>query len=322
MQQAPAGAMIVVLAAESAVAEHLAGFDGLGIAAVNAPEVIVVSGPVESVARLRSHLDAARVLHRMLPAQRAFHSWLMADAAAGLDEVARTIVPRAATIEVISSVSGEPLPRGCLRPVGYWAQQLRSPVRFQAAVESAMRRARVVFAEVGPGTGLIGSVRQVPLARKAAMVAVQARRGELLNGVGTLWASGVEVDWATVRAGAGAHRVRLPTYPFAATRHWLDAPALAAPAPATADAEAATEGAEASTGGPEDVLGEIVELWRSMLGVPVVQADSDFFALGGESLLFIRMISRVRRRFGVAVEIADLVHAPTPEAITAQVRGE
>jgi hypothetical protein len=32
------------------------------------------------------------------------------------------------------------------------------------------------------------------------------------------------------------------------------------------------------------------------------------------------MVSRVRRKFGVAVEIADLADGTTPEAIAAQVR--
>lgn len=322
MQQAPPGAMIVVLAPEQAVLEHLAGLDGLGIAAVNAPEVIVVSGPAASVARLRERLDVARLLHRTLPAQRAFHSAMMADAAARLNEAARDIAPRAAKLEVISSVSGEPLPRGGLRPAGYWAQQLRSPVRFQSAVESAMRRPRVIFAEVGPGTGLIGSVRQIPSARKAAMVAVQARRDELFSGIGALWASGVDIDWSAVRAGTQAQRAQLPTYPFAGVRHWLEAPEPAGPAASPGALGPAPEVPPADAG-PGDALETIIELWRSMLGVQAVRADSDFFALGGESLLFIRMISRVRRRFGADVEIADLAHAPTPEAIAARVtRGE
>ncbi len=66
---------------------------------------------------------------------------------------------------------------------------------------------------------------------------------------------------------------------------------------------------------------QIAEIWRSLLGVPTVGADSDFFTLGGESLLFIRMIAQVQRRFGVPVRIAELADAPTPRAIAAHVIG-
>ncbi|GGQ92184.1 type I polyketide synthase [Kitasatospora griseola] len=315
MQQAPPGAMLVVLAGEAAVLEQLGAFEDLGIAAVNAPEVVVVSGPAESVAEFRKRLDGAGILHRLLPAQRAFHSWMMADAAAELDEEARGIEPRPAEFAVISSVDGGLLPPGATRPAGYWGRQLRSPVRFRAAVEAATGRPRVVFVEVGPGTGLIGSARQVPQAAGSATVPLQARRDELLSGLGALWAGGVAVDWAAVRGGADVGRVSLPTYPFAAERHWIDAAAPASPASAPGAATGAEEG-------PGDALDEVVELWRSMLGVAAVGPDSDFFALGGDSLLLIRMISRVRRRFGVAPEIAEFADTPTPRAIAAQLRNE
>jgi phthiocerol/phenolphthiocerol synthesis type-I polyketide synthase E len=308
MQQAPEGGVVVVLASEFVVREHLTDLDGLDIASVNAPEVIVVSGLVESLALLRERLGGSGVPHRVLPAQRAFHSWMMVDAAIQLGAMAATIEQRALSLDVISSVSGRLLPKDGRRPPGYWADQLRSPVRFQEAVVSAMSRARVIFVEVGPGTGLIGSARQIPEARQTPMVALQPRRGDLLSGVGGLWTNGVDVDWAAVRAASGAVRVPLPTYPFAKTRHWLDGRAQADPAsPVNGDE------------GQDTVLQQIIDIWRSLLGAAAVEAGSNFFTLGGESLLFIRMISQVQREFGVSVELAELADAPTPAAIAAQV---
>lgn len=298
MQEAPEGGMVVVLATEPEVRGFLSGLEGLEVASVNAPEVVAVSGPLPALGLLRSRLEEAAVLHRILPAQRAFHSWMMAEAASRLEEVEH----RASAFDVISTVTGALMPHDGLRPPGYWAEQLRSPVRFQDAVTAAAGRSNVVFVEVGPGTGLIGSARQ---STAAPMVALQPKRGELLKGVGALWAAGVDIDWAQVRSGS-ASRVSLPTYPFARTRHWLDV---------VATVDSAVETVAPS----DDVLEQILEIWRSMLGVPTVEAGSDFFELGGESLLFIRMISQVRRRFDVSVEIAEIADAPTPATIAAQV---
>lgn len=320
MMRAPEGGMVVVLAAESAVSGHLVGLDGLDIAAVNAPGVTVVSGTVASLTRLRARLDGSGVQHRLLPASRAFHSRMMAGAAAELGTVAAAVETNARTLDVISSVSGRLLAKGGRRPPGYWAEQLRSPVRYQDAVVSAATGlSRVVFAEVGPGSGLIGSTRQIPQAQAAPMVALQPRRGDLLSGIGGLWANGVAVDWAAVRAGTSATRVPLPTYPFAEERHWLDAPA---PPAASADPQGEADAPAAVDDGPGTALQQIIDLWRSMLGVPGVEADSDFFELGGESLLLIRMVSQVQRRFGVPVSIAEFADAPTPQAIAAQVLRE
>ncbi|WP_327072304.1 acyltransferase domain-containing protein [Kitasatospora purpeofusca] len=324
MRRAPEGGMLVVLAAPAVVRAELAGPDELDIAAVNAPEVVVVSGPVDALTRLRARLDTAGIQHRVLPTERAFHSRMMAGAAAALDAVAAAVEAKPGEVDVISTVSGRVLPAGGLRPPGYWAEQLRSPVRYQDAVVTAAARGRTVLVEVGPGSGLIGSARQIPEARQAPVVALQPRRGDLLRGLGALWASGVELDWAAVRAGAPAVRAPLPARPFAAERHWLDTPAARdAPVPVAdrVPVAAPVPVADPAADDEDRTVQQIAEIWRSLLGVPTVGADSDFFTLGGESLLFIRMIAQVQRRFGVPVRIAELADAPTPRAIAAHVIG-
>ncbi len=309
MQEAPEGGMLVVMAHPAALAAHLAELAELDVAAVNAPDVTVVAGPMAPLAALRERLDAVGVVHRTMPAGRAFHSRMMAGAAAELATV--PVTHRARTVDVISSVSGALLPRGQVRGAGYWPEQLRSPVRFLDAVRTAVAAEPVVFVEVGPGTALIGTTRQIPEAADAASVALQPRGSgarDLATAAGALWSLGVAVDWAALRDGRPARRVTLPTYPFARTRHWLDV-ARAAPA----------EAPEPMAAG-DSVLDEVVELWRSMLGATEVDADTSFFAAGGESLLFTRMVSRAQRKFGVAVSMADLASAPTPTTLAAQVR--
>lgn len=303
MQEAPEGGMLVVLASRADVEAHLPA--ELDVAAVNAPEVTVVAGPVAALEILRARLDAAGITHRAMPASRAFHSRMMSGASAGLAAVPVTHRPR--TVDVISSVTGAVLPRGQVRDAGYWPRQLRSPVDFQAAIATAAARTSVIFVEVGPGTALTGSVRQI--AAGATTVAVQPRRSgarDVAAAAGTLWSLGVPVDWAAARTGRAA-RVTLPTYPFARTRHWLDpaSPAPAAPAPVAAAGDS--------------VLDAVVTLWRSMLGNPDIDADTNFYAAGGESLLFIRMVSRVQRTHGITVSVADLATTPTPRALAAQI---
>ncbi|SDI17284.1 Acyl transferase domain-containing protein [Actinokineospora alba] len=313
MQDAPEGGMVVVMAGEAEVWARLADLPDLDVAAVNAPEVTVVAGPVPALDALRSRLDAAGVAHRTMPARRAFHSRMMADAAADLGREAATVAHRPRTCEVISSVDGATLPRGQARDSAYWQGQLRSPVRFRDAVLAAADLANVVFVEVGPGTALSGMTRQIPEAGGKAVVSLQPRRTareggcDVLAGAGTLWSLGVAMDWEATRTGRTHSRVTLPTYPFARTRHWLDVE----PAPVTAVVEAAEEA--------DSVLDKIIAQWRSLLGSADVTADTSFFEVGGESLLFIRMVSQTQRKFGVTVSVAELSAAPTPRALAAQI---
>ena len=54
----------------------------------------------------------------------------------------------------------------------------------------------------------------------------------------------------------------------------------------------------------------LAAIWSELLGVPEVGIDEDFFELGGDSLLAIKMVSRARRQ-GLQVEPSDAVANPT-----------
>ncbi|MBM0276022.1 acyltransferase domain-containing protein [Micromonospora sp. STR1s_6] len=314
MQDTPEGHLLAVLAGPSTVATHLAGLDELDIAAHNAPEVTVVAGPPAQLATFRERLGVAEVPCRALPAQRAFHSRMMADAARLLGVEADRVTHRPRTIPVVSSVDGALLDAGRPRAAGYWAAQMRSPVRYHDALLTALDRPDPVLVEVGPGTTLTSMARQTPQGRHVPGFAVQPRptqradAADVLAGLGGLWTAGVPVDWAAVRGDTRARRVALPTYPFARTRHWLDA----TPAPVPDDVEPAPPPATAGEG---TVLGEIVQLWGRLLGSPDIGPDTNFFTVGGESLLFIRMVNQVQRRFAVRIPMEQLSAEPTPRIL-------
>src|SRR5436305_13585948 len=71
----PAGAMLAVSLSEAEVGELLGGASGdLSLAAVNAPDLVVVSGPPAAVAALADRLQERGVACRRLPTTHAFHS--------------------------------------------------------------------------------------------------------------------------------------------------------------------------------------------------------------------------------------------------------
>ncbi|MGW1129324.1 amino acid adenylation domain-containing protein [Streptomyces sp. NPDC002526] len=121
----------------------------------------------------------------------------------------------------------------------------------------------------------------------------------------------------------GALRTRLgtelPPYMVPAAFVALDALPLlpngktdraALPAPERPDT--ARPGREPRTA-PERVL---CEAFASVLRAPAVRTDDDFFALGGDSILSIQLVSRVREA-GLAVTPRDVFVHRTPEAIAA-----
>lgn len=77
----------------------------------------------------------------------------------------------------------------------------------------------------------------------------------------------------------------------------------------------ASESQAAPLSVPVSLVHEISALWSEYLDGREVEADDDFFALGGNSLIGIKIIDRVSRDYGVALSVRDFYLAQTPARV-------
>jgi acyl transferase domain-containing protein len=246
-QQQRSGAMLAVSASEAEVAGYLG--EQVWLAAVNASNQVVLSGPADAISELVTRLDAAGVRHTSLRTPHALHSGL-AEPAVG--PLTGEIAARARTkpkIRYLSNVTGDWISEEQVLDPDYWGRQLREPVRFADAAEKICALPGAIMVETGPGDTLRGLVAAASHGYGVTVAPALPRRAEadtgastgtgtgtgastgtgaadalLSEAVGRLWLAGAGIDWAAFAGPGRRRRVRLPTYPFQRTRHWVDQP--------------------------------------------------------------------------------------------------
>ncbi|MFI9276262.1 type I polyketide synthase, partial [Kitasatospora sp. NPDC052896] len=227
MQALPSGGvMVAVQASEDEVLPLLGDLvDRVGVAAVNGPSSVVLSGAEEAVLELAGRLAAEGRRTKRLAVSHAFHSPLMEPMLAEFRAVAERVTFGVPTLPIVSTLTGRPVAEGELGDPEYWVRHVRDSVRFADAVRALAAEGVTAFLEVGPG-GLT-AMAQETLADSGA-VAVPALRADrpedvaFTTALAQLHAHGVALDWEAVFAGRGARRVDLPTYAFQRQRYWLE----------------------------------------------------------------------------------------------------
>jgi malonyl CoA-acyl carrier protein transacylase/NAD(P)-dependent dehydrogenase (short-subunit alcohol dehydrogenase family)/acyl carrier protein len=236
MQALPAGgAMVAVQATEDEVTPRLSG--QVGLAAVNGPSSVVVSGPEQAVLDLAATFTEQGRRTSRLAVSHAFHSPLMEPMLAEFAKVAAGLSYAEPAIPVVSTVTGGVADLGTPE---YWIRNVARTVRFADAVRTLEADGVRTFLELGPDAVL--SALAAESAGDATFVATQHRKhpGDrtAVEALAALHCAGRRVDWPAFFTAHGGSVVDLPTYAFDRKRHWLE-PAgrrLAAPADPAADA--------------------------------------------------------------------------------------
>ncbi|MFE1793444.1 SDR family NAD(P)-dependent oxidoreductase, partial [Streptomyces sp. NPDC059525] len=234
MQALPSGGvMAAVQASEEEVRELLAGLeDRAGIAAVNGPASVVVSGAAEAVASVTERLSARGRKTKALSVSHAFHSPLMDPMLDAFRTVVESVSFQAPELPVVSTLTGRPVTAEELRSADYWVSHVREAVRFADAVTALSAEGTGAFVEIGPGGVLTALARELVDEHALTVPALRTDRPEDLAvtaALAHLHVHGTPVDWTAWYADRGARRIDLPTYPFQRETYWLRVPAAADP---------------------------------------------------------------------------------------------
>ena len=232
------GAMTAISLPEDEIKQHLSGINSqIAVAAVNAPDLCIVSGKLADIEALEQVLQACKAVFRRLKTFQAFHSPMMEAVRKELTALFKKVTCQTPAIPYISNVTGTWVKAEEVTRPGYWVEHTVSPIRFSDGISKLLKTSCNFFLEIGPGNSLCGFAAQHHEAKKDSTVdrfvlASLPKESEnisaeafLLRALGKLWAAGLEIDWNSFYKYQHRHRKRipLPTYPFERKRYWLTA---------------------------------------------------------------------------------------------------
>lgn len=337
MQDLPPGSMLSVRLPLDKLEGRLP--QGTDVAAVNGPQLCVVSGPTKTLKSMADGLAAEGTACRMLHTSHAFHSSMMDPIVEPFLRTVETVRLSPPRIPFVSTVTGEWIQSREVTDPAYWARHLRSPVRFSRAVQVLLEDSQQVLVECGPRRTCAALALQHRPKNPSRVFSTMPDSAEpddeypsVLMALGSLWMNGCAVDWSAFHRNEGRRRISLPTYPFQRRRYWIEPGNTAsfgldgvqrvqtAVCSAAPDAEGNGSGKASDR---DEIMAKTVSLLEETLGERLEPFDEDarFITLGFDSLLLTQLARTVRARLGFDVTFRQLTELfSTPRLLVDAVR--
>ncbi|MAT15246.1 MAG: hypothetical protein CMJ46_08255, partial [Planctomyces sp.] len=217
------GGMLAVFAPRERIEEAIQSFPAISLAAFNGTH-IVVSGPLDDLARLKDTLADQSIRSRQLQTSHAFHSALMDPVLGEFSSFANRFSFEPPQLPLVCNVTGEVLGPDARLDGGYWGRHIRAAVQYAESIDAVQELGCDIVLEIGPQAILTNMARANWRGEPTALFSALSREDEdqrsLLKCVGQLYVRGVAPDFEKLHGNAERERVVLPTYPFQRRRFW------------------------------------------------------------------------------------------------------
>lgn len=198
----PAGGMLAVAASEEQLRPYLT--EGVGVAAVNANQQVMLAGASRPLTAVAARLKADRLTVVTVPATSPFHSPAMAPASDAVELDYREVPLREPKLALYSGYTGGLMgPADALSP-RFWARQITDTVYFRNALDELLAADDVLLVEAGPRQTLTAFARRhrsVRLGAGAVSPLLPARAGtpeadrqSVLTAAARIWTEGHDLN--------------------------------------------------------------------------------------------------------------------------------
>ena len=191
-------------------------------------------------------------------------------------------------------------------------EELREALRACAAMEAGLRL-------IGPAK-MLASQRARKTAQAASAASQLAALGaapeayrKTLAQLAECYTQGADIDWLALHEGEARRRISLPAHPFLGKSCWARIASAALAVAPRVEQQEDRPAPRLAPRSPTDL--QLLQIWETLLHRTQIALDDNFFALGGDSLLAVRLLQEIERHFHQALPLNILFAAPTVELL-------
>ncbi len=339
MQQLPKGDMLAVATDEKTIL-GLIGND-ISLAAINAPNLCVVSGGEEKIKKLKRTLLKENIKFTELHTSHAFHSKMMEPILDPFIEMASKINMYVPKVPFISNIYGTIIKDEDATDPKYWAKHLRNEVKFSDGIVELFKRDNKLFIEIGPGNTLCTLARQHSNKIKDKTFISTLKHPKenvdgyeyLLKSIGKLWACDVNIDWEKFYDKQIPGRIPLPTYPFERKKLRVEGKLFMNLKEDVFDDSMYKEDKinidtykdntkknNIYREENDEVVTNLKKIWMDRLGVEEIDLDENFFELGGSSLIAGQIFGRLKDKYNISLDVSEIFKCPTIRELSEKIK--
>lgn len=332
ISELPSGSMLAIKLSAAELEKKLPV--PLSLAAINSPDLCVVSGPHQDIVTFSKDMLEKGVPNRLIKTSHAFHSAMMDGMKEKYHAVVQSVRLNPPAIPLVSSVSGKWMSEAEACDPVYWTSQIRLTVRFADAVATLWEDKTRLLLETGPGNVLSIFARQQ--ARGTPLTVVQGfenkgEYAEVLRSLGKLWQNGIIPEWQNLYEG---HRksIPLPGYAFNRKRCWVEPGRTLFGNPNPIPEEGTRETFDQNLTRKDILTLKIKQVLEYASGIEMQEMDPglNFIEIGLDSLLLTQVAITLKKEFALPITfrrlnedlnsislLADYLDAGLPEELFA-----
>ncbi|MDB5038827.1 MAG: amino acid adenylation enzyme/thioester reductase family protein [Bacteriovoracaceae bacterium] len=305
MQETSAGAMLAVFEKRDVIEATLNKEKlSLEIAAVNGPELFILSGNVSEIQKLKDDLKNKNIRVSELRTDRAFHSRQMDSVLQPFEKAIQKIQYANTSIPLVSSLTGDVIATSDVYSTAYWAKHLREPTQFLKGMQTLEALGCNGFLEIGAHPTLItmaqACISKENLEKTRSFKLLSRNQDAVESFYQGLSELGVWGFWKPSPSKNKTQSDALPFTVFQKTKYWSNpVRSITAKLPPSELHQVYSH---------EEILTELVSIVGKLLQISSenLNVDEALIELGADSLLLLNAIQAIKDKYHVSISISDI----------------